>query len=384
VTGAAPPLAGVRIVELGQYIAVPAATQVLADMGADVVKVEPPRGEQARYAGAYGAGMIRVYNRGKRSVCLDLQSPSGREQMLALLAHADAFVQNLRPGALDRLGLGAEVVRAANPRLVQVNLSGYPYDSPSASRPGLDIAAQAEGGMMSVTGDPDRDPVRVGFAVVDSAASYAVVQAVLAGVLRAGRTGTGGLVDVSLLEVAVHLQSAMWGEWSVTGELPVRRGNGQATVAPAADLVATSDGHVVVSAYIQEHFARLCTVLGRPKLADDPRFADNSARVRNRAALRAELSAGLGTLSSAEAVALLQRNGIVAGAVLDYQQVAGSPDVRDSAILASGTTEDGASFCFPRLPMRFDRRPGPVHDRVAALGEWGAAAVAGAWAEQAS
>jgi crotonobetainyl-CoA:carnitine CoA-transferase CaiB-like acyl-CoA transferase len=380
VSGAAPPLAGVRIVELGQYIAVPAATQVLADMGADVVKVEPPRGEQARDAGAYGAGMIRVYNRGKRSVCLDLQSGPGREQLLALLAHADAFVQNLRPGALDRLGLGAEVVRAANPRLVQVNLSGYPYDSPSAARPGLDIAAQAEGGMMSVTGEPDRDPVRVGFAVVDSAASYAVVQATLAGVLRAGRTGTGSLVDVSLLEVALHLQSAMWGEWSVTGEPPARRGNGQATVAPAADLVATSDGHVVVSAYVQEHFARLCAVLGRPELAEDPRFADNDARVRNRAALRAELSAGLGSLSSAEAVALLQGNGIVAGAVLDYRQVAGSPDVRASAILGSGVADDGAPFCYPRLPMRFDRRPGPVHDRVAGLGEWTAAAVGAEWA----
>jgi crotonobetainyl-CoA:carnitine CoA-transferase CaiB-like acyl-CoA transferase len=348
------PLAGVRVVEFGHYIAAPAATQLLSDLGADVVKVEPPSGDQARTIGAYGEGIVLAYNRGKRSVVLDLRTEADLDTARTLVAAADVVVQNLRAGALARFGLGPDDLRAANPRLVYVSVSGFPANGPSANRPGLDIAAQAESGLMSVTGEQDGDPLRVGPPIADVAASYAVVQAVLAALVRRERTGDGGVAEVSLLGAAVHLQSALWGEWHVTGQEPRRKGNGQATVAPAADLVHTADGTIVVSAYTPAHFARLCKVIDREWMLDDPRFADNPARVAHRPALLAEISQALGGLTTAECLALLAEHGIVAAQVRGYGDVAEAADVRAGGVLTTGVDPAGEAFPVPSLPFTLD------------------------------
>lgn len=253
------------------------ATQMLSDLGAEVIKIEPPSGDQARGIGAYGEGIVLAYNRGKRSIVLDLKQAGDRETALGLIAEADVVVQNLRADALARLGLGPDELRAANPRLVHVSVRGFSSRGPSAQRAGLDIAAQAESGLMSVNGELGGDPLRVGFPIADVAASYAVVQVVLAALLRRERTGEGGVAEVSLLDAAIHLQSAMWGEWHASGQEPRRKGNGQATVAPAADLVRTADGTIVLSAYTAEHFARLSPAhrqdvdARRPPLRRQPR-----------------------------------------------------------------------------------------------------------------
>lgn len=349
-----PPLAGVRVVEFGHYIAAPAATQLLADLGAEVLKIEPPAGDQARGIGAYGEGIVLAYNRGKRSVVLDLNRDEDRAIALELIAAADVVVQNMRAGTMSRFGLGPDDLRARHPRLVYVSVSGFPSSGPSANRLGLDIAGQAESGLMSVNGEQDGDPLRVGFPIADVAASYAVVQAVLAALLRRERTGAGGVAEVSLLDAAIHLQSAMWGEWHASGREPRRKGNGQATVAPAADLVHTADGTIVVSAYTAEHFARLCKLIDREWMLSDPRFADNPSRVAHRGALLAEISQALGVFRTRECLAMLAEHGIVAAQVRGYADVAEAPDVRASGILTTGIGPDGDRYPIPSLPFTLD------------------------------
>ncbi|HEY8480262.1 MAG TPA: CoA transferase [Spirillospora sp.] len=358
------PLAGIRVVEFGHYIAAPAATQMLSDLGAEVIKIEPPGGDQARGIGAYGEGIVLAFNRGKRSVVLDLNRDEDRDTALALVAEADVLVQNLRAGTLARFGLGPDDLRPAHPRLVYVSVSGFSSKGPSARRPGLDIAAQAESGLMSINGEQDGDPLRVGFPIADVAASYAVVQAVLAALLRRERTGEGGVAEVNLLDAAIHLQSAMWGEWHVSGKEPRRKGNGQATVAPAADLVRTADGTIVLSAYTAEHFARLCRLIGKTWMLDDPRFADNPSRVANRTALLDEISGALGVHKTAECLALLAEHGIVAAEVRDYGDVAAAEDVRASGILTTGVDPDGGRYPIPSLPFALDGVEPPAEQAV--------------------
>lgn len=350
----ASPLAGIRVVEFGHYIAAPAATQLLADLGAEVVKVEPPTGDQARGIGAYGEGIVLAFNRGKKSVVLDLTSGDDRNAAKRLISEADVVVQNLRAGAMARRGLGPDDLVPVRERLVYVSVSGFSSKGPSASRAGLDIAAQAESGLMSINGEQDGDPLRVGFPIADVAASYAVVQAVLAALLRRERTGRGAVVEVSLVDAMIHMQSAMWGEWHTSGQEPRRKGNGQATVAPAADLIRTADGAIVLSAYTPEHFARLCELMGKSWMIEDPRFADNPSRVAHRDVLLAEISQAFGAVPTDECLAALADRGLVAAAVRTYGEVAASADTRASSILTTGVSPDGERYPIPSLPFSLD------------------------------
>ncbi|MFC9787001.1 CaiB/BaiF CoA transferase family protein [Rhodococcus sp. NPDC127528] len=337
------PLEGVRVVDFGQFIAAPAATQVLADLGADVVKVEPVTGEAARVIGLYGEAILRTYNRDKRCIAVDLKDPRGKKIAHELIAGADIVVQNLRPGVMESFGLGAEAVRAARPEVVYATVSGFGLHGPSKSRPGLDIAAQAESGIMWVTGEADGEPQRVGFPVVDAAAAHVFAQAILGAYVRRLRFGVGDEVEVSLLEVAVHLQGPNWGEYLLTGNPPVRSGNGQPTVAPAADIMPTRDGAIVVSAYSVPHFTKLCTLIERPDLLQDARFESNATRVANRAALLVELRAAFAPLSTDQAMELLTRNGVVAGRISSYDEVRKNPDVEATGLFIDVEGADGIS-----------------------------------------
>ncbi|GGU45755.1 CaiB/BaiF CoA transferase family protein [Nocardioides albus] len=344
------PLEGVRVVDFGQFIAAPAATQVLVDLGADVIKVEPVTGEAARVIGVYGEAILRTYNRGKRAIALDLKDPRGRAVAERLIAEADIVVQNLRPGVMESFGLDAASVRARHPDIVYATVSGFGLHGPSRNRPGLDIAAQAESGIMWVTGEADGEPQRVGFPVVDAAAAHVFAQAVLGAFVRKMRFGLGDEVEVSLLEVAVHLQGPNWGEFLLTGKSPKRRGNGQPTIAPAADVMPTLDGAIVVSAYSPQHFARLCTLIGRDDLPGDPRFATNEDRVANRAPLLVELRAAFAPLTSDAAMELLTSNGVVAGRISGYDEVFKNPDIEAAGLFIEATEPDGSTYPTMRSP----------------------------------
>lgn len=355
----AAPLAGVRVVDFGQYIAGPGAAMALAELGASVTKIEPLGGDQARHIGRYGESMIRAYNRGKRSIALDLKSDAGRDVALRLIAASDVVIQNLRPGVVDKLGLGPAAVRALHPRIVYLSISGFGSAGPSHARPGYDIAAQAESGLMSVTGEPDRLPQKVGVPIVDAAAAQLGAQAVLAALFGRERSGVGETLEVSLLETALHLQAATWCEYLGGAPEPTRIGDGQPHNAPAADVVATRDGHIVLSAYAEDHWQRFCRAMDREDLVTDPRFHSNAQRVAHRAELREVLRDCLSGFSSEECVALLSRHQIVCGAVRRYRDVLDSPDVAASGILVDATASDGAQYRALGLPYRMGDGPRP-------------------------
>jgi crotonobetainyl-CoA:carnitine CoA-transferase CaiB-like acyl-CoA transferase len=365
----AAPLAGLRVVDLGQYIAGPGAAMTLAELGADVVKIEPVGGDQARHIGRYGEAMVRAYNRGKRSIALDLKSADGREAALRLIARADVVVQNLRPGAAAKLGLDAAAVRARWPRIVYLSISGFGSRGPSRERPGYDIAAQAESGLMSVTGEPDRPPQKVGVPIVDAAAAHIGAQAVLAALVGRAASGTGATLETSLFEVAMHLQASTWADYLGGAPEPTRIGDGQPHNAPAAEVIATRDGHIVLSAYADEHWQRLCRVLGREDLAGDARFSTNERRVAHRSALRAVLRACLSARSSEECVALLTRHQIVVGAVRSYSQVLESADLARSGLVVDAIDGSGERrYRALSLPYRFDDAPRPAPPAAPACG----------------
>jgi crotonobetainyl-CoA:carnitine CoA-transferase CaiB-like acyl-CoA transferase len=367
-TPPAAPLAGVRVVDLGQYIAGPGAAMTLAELGASVIKIEPLAGDQARHIGRYGESMVRAYNRGKRSIALDLKSEAGREAALRLIARADVVIQNLRPGAVDKLGLGPCTIRERFPRVVYLSISGFGSRGPSRDRPGYDIAAQAESGLMSVTGEPDRPPQKVGVPIVDAAAAHLGAQAVLAALYGRERSGVGATIETSLLEVAMHLQAATWAEYLGGAPEPTRIGDGQPHNAPAAEVVPTRDGHIVLSAYADEHWLRFCRVLGREELSRDPRFASNERRVANREALRTVLRECLSDRSSEECVTLLSRNQIVAGAVRSYAQTLQSPDVAASGLIVEAVGADGTRYRALGLPYRLDDAAQPAPPAAPACG----------------
>lgn len=372
----AAPLAGVRVIDFGQYIAGPGAAMTLAELGAGVIKIEPLAGDQARHIGRYGESMIRAYNRGKRSIALDLKSDAGREVALRLVARSDVVIQNLRPGVVEKLGLGPADVRGRHPRVIYLSISGFGSGGPSRERPGYDIAAQAESGLMSVTGEPDGLPQKVGVPIVDAAAAQLGAQAVLAALYGRERSGVGETLEVSLLETALHLQAATWCEYLGGAPEPTRIGAGQPHNAPAAEVVATRDGHIVLSAYAQDHWQRCCRAIGREELADDPRFCSNERRVAHRAELREVLRECLSGYTSEECVALLSRHQIVAGAVRRYRDVLASADVAASGILVDAASADGEHYRALGLPYRLGDAPRPAPAAAPECGADGAAILA--------
>lgn len=359
---AAPPLAGVRVVEFGQYIAVPAAGQLLRDLGADVIKVESASGDPARFGGwskdDFGP-MFMAYNRGKRSVALDLGTSAGRSAAFALACQSDVVLQNARPGAMARAGIAPEQLRAAMPRLIVATVTGYGAGTAFALRSGLDIAAQAESGMMSINGERDGDPTRVGFAVVDVMTSQMVANAVLAALVRRSLNGAGATIDISLLDVATASMTYPWAEYALLGRMPTRTGNGQPVAAPAADVVATADGAVVISAYVDAHFCRLAQAVGMPELATDPRFITNADRVAHRPQLLAALSVAFARFTTEALCEHLGQAGVVVAAVRNFDQVrAGANGLTPDLFLPMRSPSMGA-FEIPGTPLRMNGRPTP-------------------------
>ena len=365
------PLAGLRVLEIGQYIAAPAAAQRLADLGADVIKIEPETGDASRRLGwnkdDFGP-MFSAYNRNKRSVALNLRDANDQRLARALAADADVLLHNARPGVMERLGLGAKALMAAHPRLIYGAVSGFAVDGTMAQRPGFDIAAQAESGMMSLNGDAHADPTRVGYAVVDVMASHALATGVLAALVRRGVRGHGALVEVSLIDAAVDALLYPWAEYRLSEKIPSRCGNGQPNLAPAADVIATADGMVVVSAYIPEHFARLCNCLGCPELLLDERFQDNPGRVLHRAALREVLERVLSSWTTREACQRLGDAGIVCGAVNTLADVIAGHGGTAVDSFVSVSSPSGHAWELPATACVVDRKT-RQGGRLPALGE---------------
>lgn len=356
----AAPLAGVTVLEVGAFMAAPFATMQLADLGARVFKIEMPAGgDPVRATGPFVEGASSPFarlNRNKRSVALDLKSPAGREAFLRLTASADVLVENLRPGAMRKLGLDYESVREVAPRLVYASASGWGQDGPLAALPGLDIMAQARGGLMSITGTPEGDPVKIGVPICDLVCALYVALAVTAALRERDRTGEGQYIDVSLLESGVSF--AIWeaGKYFATGEVGRPLGSAHQSTAPY-QAVRSADGFITVGAVTQKTWTGFCGALGLDHLVDDERYATASKRHSHRAELVAEIESVTMTRSTKDLINALDRAGVPCAPIADYGEVFNSEHLTvrdyfwDAQHPVMGSVRQLGS------PMRFSRTP---------------------------
>jgi crotonobetainyl-CoA:carnitine CoA-transferase CaiB-like acyl-CoA transferase len=333
------PLAGIRVVDVTASLAGPTCTQLLAAFGADVVKIEPPGGDHARAWGppfVDGDGaLFFAANAGKRSLVLDLRHEI--DTLLQLVDDADVFVVSLRPGLAEELGLDGDALLARNARLVHCTIGAYGRTGPLADRPGYDPLMQAASGIMSVTGEPDRPPVRVGVSLIDFATGQWAAIGILAALLERGRDGKGRTVDTSLYETALYAMSSHIAGYAETGEAPGRHGSAFLPIAPY-EVFPTSDGGLMISAGSDALWTRL---RGALELPDDEQFRTNPDRVRNRAALSETIAAVLRTRTSADWEAALTEAGVPVSPVRDVGEVVAHAQTQALGILqqlGAGTT----------------------------------------------
>jgi len=367
------PLDGIRVVDLTQVMAGPFCTMLLGDMGADVIKVEPRGtgdlsrsmgGERLRMAGGDHAPFFAL-NRNKRSITLDLKRDEDRDVFLALARTADVVVENFRPGVVKRLRVDYPTVVSGNPRVIYSSISGFGQSGPYADRPGFDLIAQGLAGIMSVTGEPGGEPVKCGVPIADLSAGLYAASAILAALFGRQRTGRGQYLETSLFESALALSVWETAEYWATGSAPEPLGTAHRLSAPY-QVFRTRDGHLTLAALTDLQWRQLCVVIGRDTLAGDARFANNSARMANRAELVRELDAALRDRSTAEWVETLLAAGVPAGPLHDYDQVLKDPHTRARRMIedvvhpAAGTIHTlGFPVKMSETPLRI-RRPPPL------------------------
>lgn len=324
------PLRSTLVVDLTRVLAGPYCTMVLADLGARVVKVEPPgRGDDAREIGPFVGGRSAYFvslNRGKESIALDLKDDADRDVFERLLARADVLVENYRPGVMQRLGYGWQALHGRFPRLVLASLSGFGQTGPLATRPAYDIVVQAMGGIMSLTGHPGGPPTRVGTSVGDITAGLFGAIGIQAALVERERSGQARHVDVAMLDCQVATLENAIARHQATGQVPGPLGSRHPSIAPF-EALATADGWIIVAAGNDALFAKLAAAVGRPGLAEDPRFASNEERCRNVEDLKRELEAALAARGSAAWLAQLEETGIPCGPIQDVAQVVAHPQV---------------------------------------------------------
>ncbi|MEH6786209.1 MAG: CoA transferase [Paracoccus sp. (in: a-proteobacteria)] len=377
------PLEGIRVLDVSQVMAGPFCCMLLGDLGADVIKVEPPSGDQTRSAmgfrlkGDDSLGFLNM-NRNKRSIALDLKSDEDRRIFLELAKTADVIVENYRPGVVKRLGIDYDTVAAINPGIIYASISGFGQTGPWSQRPGFDLMAQAASGIMSITGHPDGPPAKSGGPLADIGCSLFTVYAILAAHIGKQKTGEGQFIDASLYEAG--LSFAVWDicDYWGTGIVPGRIGTANRMAAPY-QAVRAKDGHFVLGANNDRLYRRLCETMGREDLTDHPDYATNALRMKNRDALIADLETTLVTRTREEWVQALLDAGIPAGPILDYAEALGNEhaDARDMVMPINHPIEgEVRNIGFPvklrGTPQRVRRHP-PLLDehRVELLRELG-------------
>ncbi|MCY0386077.1 CaiB/BaiF CoA-transferase family protein [Robbsia sp. Bb-Pol-6] len=334
------PLSGVRVLDLSNVLAGPFCTYQLALLGAEVVKIENPEGgDLARRLGAdvaasargMGASFVAV-NGGKESLTLNLKHEAGKALLRRLVRDADVLVENFRPGVMDRLGLGAAELLAVNPKLVYCAISGFGNDGPMSHRPAYDQIIQGFSGAMSVTGDDDSAPLRVGYPVSDTVGGLTAALAICAAVLAARRDGEGRVIDVSMLESTLATMGWVVSNYLNAGVAPIPMGNENFTAAPSGTFVC-GEGLLNIAANETRQFLALCEVIGLPELARDARFSERDARKRHRAALKREIETALAAASAAHWETQLTAAGVPAGRVLSVPEALAQPQLAERAFI---------------------------------------------------
>jgi crotonobetainyl-CoA:carnitine CoA-transferase CaiB-like acyl-CoA transferase len=364
------PLAGLRVLDLTEHMAGPFCTMILADMGAEVLKVERPgRGDSSRSMGDGTARnpFFRYINRNKKSVTLDYKGPAGREVFMRLVQSVDVLIENYRATVMERAGLGYDVLAAQNPRLVYAQLSGFGAGGPYRDKGGFDLIAQGMGGLMHVTGEPDGPPTSVGQPICDLGTGMWGVQGILAALYERERTGKGQKVECSLLETAIGFSGWTSAAWLVDGQEPRRQGARHRQNAPYQRF-ATQDGYLMIGAATQEMWERCARALGRAEWIDDPRFRRNADRLRHREALEKAIEDVLVTRPSAHWVVALDAAGVPSGTVNTYTQLFADPQVRHLGMVAHADDPELGRVAHVRTPVRLSRSRVAVRSVAPKLG----------------
>lgn len=364
-------LSGIRVLELGQNVAAPYASSILADLGAEVIKIEKPGGEEGRklgppFAGADPAWFHQV-NRNKKSVVIDIKSDEGHARMLRLMGSADVFLHNVRPGALERVGLGPDVVKDRFPRLIYVDARAFGHVGPLADNPGYELLMQAYAGIMSITGGEDAPPTRAGPSVVDLTTGMWIAIGVLAAMVRRSQDGRGCVVNASLYESALALSAIHLANFSVSGTMPPRTANGFAGLAPYGAFRA-HDGDIIIGAGNDNLFRKLAQLLGRTEWSSDPRFESNVARVSNKKELDLMINEALAVEDGVVWLARMEAAGIPCAPIRTIPDVMEDAQTKALGIVSAGTSHPDLRLL--RLPLSFDGQrpvinggmPAPGHD----------------------
>src|SRR5579872_6673799 len=366
-------LSDVVVIDLSRVFAGPYCTMMLGDMGATIIKVEQPgKGDDTRQFGPpYVAGESAYYlglNRNKHSITLDFYNPVHKQRLLELIGTATVLVENFRPGTLERQGLGYEALHELNPGLIYCSISGYGHDGPYANRPGYDFVAQAESGLMSVTGDVDGEPQRVGSPVGDTSAGMFACMSILAALYVRKSTGKGQHIDISLFESAVSLLGNVSSNYLISGEEATRYGNGHPNIVPY-QAFRTKDGYIVVSCGNDRLYQELCALLERDDLANDPRFATNPQRVRNRAALIPILQELFARRETGAWLEQLRAACIPCGPINAVSQIYNDPHIQERGFVWECEHPSAGPIKLSGSPMRLSETPTRLYKAPPLLGE---------------
>ncbi|MCB2128371.1 MAG: CoA transferase [Rhodobacteraceae bacterium] len=349
------PLSGLKVVELARILAGPWAGQTLADLGAEVIKVEAPEGDDTRRwgppfienGGDRSAAYFHSCNRGKKSVVADFRTAEGQALVRDLVADADILIENFKVGGLEKYGLDYESLRQVNPRLIYCSITGFGQTGPYAHRAGYDYIIQGMSGMMSITGEPDGQPQKVGVAVTDIFTGIYAATAILAALHQRVRTGEGQHIDMALFDVATSVMANQAMNYLASGVAPMRMGNAHPNIVPYS-VFDCSDGWIIVATGNDGQYRRLCALLGRDDLATHPDYLSNADRVANRAALTGELTAATRRMTKAALLAACEAEGVPAGPINDMAEVFADPQ-----IVARGMRLDMGGVPGVRSPFSF-------------------------------
>lgn len=375
------PLAGIKVLELARILAGPWCGQLLADLGADVVKVERAgEGDDTRAwgppfiagadGGRLGAAYFHACNRGKRGVTADFETAEGRALIRKLAAHADVVIENFKVGGLRKYGLDAESLRAAHPRLIYCSITGFGQDGPYAQRAGYDFLVQGMGGAMGVTGEKDGPPTKTGFAMADIFTGLYAANAIQAALIARARTGKGATIDCALLDAQVAVLGNQAMNYLAGGKSPSRMGNAHPNIVPY-DVFPVADGDIIIATGNDGQYRRLCAALGAPELGGHPDFATNKDRVANRAALTAALHVLTRRFARADLLAALEREGVPAGPINTIAQVFEDPQVvhRGMALALHNPLAEGGATPGLRSAIVMDGAPAASTLPAPALGQ---------------
>ncbi len=367
------PLAGLKVVELGQLIAGPFAAKTLGDFGADVIKIEPPlTGDPLRQWRLLKDGTSvwwQVQSRNKRSLALDLKDPAAQDIVRQLVQDADVLIENFRPGAMEGWGLGPEALQAINPRLIMLRISGYGQTGPDRDKPGFGVVAEAMSGLRHLTAEPGRVPVRVGVSIGDTLASLHGVMGILMALHERQRSGLGQVIDVALYEAVFNCMESLLPEYSAFGAVREAAGSALPGIAPSNAYRCLDGGYALIAGNGDSIFKRLMNTMGRPDLGTDPALADNAGRVARVAEIDAAIGAWTAQHSVSEVLAALDQAAVPAGRIYTVADIAADPHYQARGMLQSVRMSDGSDLTVPGIVPKLSRTPGSHRRNAPTLGQ---------------